>query len=133
MSIKAGFIGLGRMGLPMAYRLLNAGFALTVHNRSQEKVRQIVDAGAQPGNSAAATTQATDIVMTCLPDIATVDAVFLGADGIIAHAKPGQILIDHSTVGMPPPKPAPPPPPPKARSFSTPPSAAARNGPPTEL
>lgn len=101
MSIKAGFIGLGRMGLPMAYRLLNAGFALTVHNRSQEKVRQIVDAGAQPGNSAAATTQATDIVMTCLPDIATVEAVFLGADGIMAHAKPGQILIDHSTVGMP--------------------------------
>ena len=100
MSIKAGFIGLGRMGLPMAYRLLNAGFDLTVHNRSQEKVRQIVDAGAKPGSSAAAITQATDILMACLPDVATVEAVFLGADGIIAHAKPGQILIDHSTVGM---------------------------------
>ena len=100
MSIKAGFIGLGRMGLPMSYRLLNAGFALTVHNRSQEKVRQIVDAGAKPGHSAAAITQATDILMACLPDVATVEAVFLGADGIMAHAKPGQILIDHSTVGM---------------------------------
>ena len=100
MSSKAGFIGLGRMGLPMSYRLLNAGFDLTVHNRSQEKVRQIVDAGAKPGHSAAAITQATDILLTCLPDVATVEAVFLEADGIIANAKPGQILIDHSTVGM---------------------------------
>lgn len=100
MSSKAGFIGLGRMGLPMSYRLLNAGFDLTVHNRSPEKVRQIVDAGAKPGHSAAETTQATDILMTCLPDVATVEAVFLGDDGIIANAKPGQVLIDHSTVGM---------------------------------
>ena len=100
MSSKAGFIGLGRMGLPMSYRLLNAGFDLTVHNRSQEKVRQIVDAGAKPGHSAAETTQATDLLLTCLPDVATVEAVFLDADGIIANAKPGQILIDHSTVGM---------------------------------
>lgn len=88
------------MGLPMSYRLLNAGFDLTVHNRSQEKVRQIVDAGAKPGHSAAAITQATDILLTCLPDVATVEAVFLDADGIIANAKPSQILIDHSTVGM---------------------------------
>ena len=100
MSSKAGFIGLGRMGLPMSYRLLNAGFDLTAHNRSPEKVRQIVDAGAKPGHSAAETTQATDILMTCLPDVATVEAVFLDADGIIANAKPGQVLIDHSTVGM---------------------------------
>ena len=100
MSSKAGFIGLGRMGLPMSYRLLNAGFDLTVHNRSQEKVRQIVDAGAKPGHSAAETTRATDLLLTCLPDVATVEAVFLDADGIIANAKPGQILIDHSTVGM---------------------------------
>lgn len=84
----------------MSYRLLNAGFDLTVHNRSPEKVRQIVDAGAKPGHSAAETTRATDILMTCLPDVATVEAVFLGDDGIIANAKPGQVLIDHSTVGM---------------------------------
>ena len=84
----------------MSYRLLNAGFDLTVHNRSQEKVRQIVDAGAKPGHSAAETTRNTDLLLTCLPDVATVEAVFLDADGIIANAKPGQILIDHSTVGM---------------------------------
>ena len=53
MATKVGFIGLGRMGLPMSHRLLGAGFDLTVHNRSQGKVRQLVDAGARPGHSAA--------------------------------------------------------------------------------
>ncbi len=101
MATKVGFIGLGRMGLPMSYRLLEAGFDLTVHNRSQGKVRQIVDAGAKTGNSVAETTRSTDILLTCLPDIATVEAVFLGDDGIIENAKPSQILVDHSTVGMP--------------------------------
>ena len=46
MSEKIGFIGLGRMGLPMSYNLLRAGYDLTVHNRSPEKVMQIADAGA---------------------------------------------------------------------------------------
>lgn len=100
MATKVGFIGLGRMGLPMSYRLLGAGFDLTVHNRSQGKVQQIADAGARPGHSAAAITRTTDILLTCLPDIATVEAVFLGDGGIIENARPGQILVDHSTVGM---------------------------------
>ena len=100
MAIKAGFIGLGRMGLPMSYRLLGAGFDLVVHNRSQEKVRQIADSGALPGRSTAETTRNCDILLACLPDIATVEEVFLGADGIIENAQPGQILVDHSTVGM---------------------------------
>ena len=50
---KVGFIGLGRMGLPMAYRLLSAGFDLTVHNRSQGKVQEIATAGAKAATSVA--------------------------------------------------------------------------------
>ena len=53
MTTKIGFIGLGRMGLPMSYKLLKAGYDLTVHNRSQEKVRQIADVGATTVASAA--------------------------------------------------------------------------------
>ena len=48
MTIRVGFIGLGRMGLPMCYRLLQAGFDPTVHNRSQEKVKGIAQDGASP-------------------------------------------------------------------------------------
>ena len=99
-TMKVGFIGLGRMGLPMSYRLLAAGFDLTVHNRSQGKVRQISEAGAHPAESAAQVVHDADIVLACLPDVATVRKVFLGEDGIVANARPGQVLVDHSTVGL---------------------------------
>ena len=52
-----GFIGLGRMGLPMGYNLLKAGIDLTVHNRSQPKVQEIADAGATAARSSAEVTQ----------------------------------------------------------------------------
>jgi 3-hydroxyisobutyrate dehydrogenase/2-hydroxy-3-oxopropionate reductase len=99
-ALKVGFIGLGRMGLPMAYRLLGAGFHLTVHNRSQGKVLQIAKDGAHPATSIAQITQATDVLLTCLPDVATSEEIFLGPTGVIAHARPDQILVDHSTVGI---------------------------------
>lgn len=99
-ELKVGFIGLGRMGLPMAHRLLGAGFHLTVHNRSQGKVLRIAKDGAHPATSIAQVTQATDSLLTCLPDVATVEDVYLGENGIVANARPGQILADHSTVGM---------------------------------
>ncbi|MCH8897048.1 MAG: NAD(P)-binding domain-containing protein, partial [Chloroflexi bacterium] len=68
---KVGFIGLGRMGLPMSRRLLAAGFDLTVHNRSQGKVQEIAQEGAHPAVSITEITRAADILLTCLPDIAT--------------------------------------------------------------
>ena len=99
-DLKVGFIGLGRMGLPMCYRLLGAGFDLTIHNRSQGKVREIAASGARPATSAAQVTQESDIVLACLPDVAAVEAVFLGDDGVIANCRQGQVLADHSTVGI---------------------------------
>jgi len=100
MTLKVGFVGLGRMGLPMSYRLLNAGFELIVYNRSQDKVKQICDAGATKADSLAEITAKSDVVLSCLPDIDTVEALFLGSGGIIDNAKPGQVLVDHSTVGI---------------------------------
>ena len=97
---KIGFIGLGRMGLPMAYNLLKAGLDLTVHNRSQPKVQDIAAAGAIAAISSAEVTRQCDIVLACLPDIATSEEVFLGPDGVMANARPGQIIVDHSTVGI---------------------------------
>ncbi|MEK7806728.1 MAG: NAD(P)-dependent oxidoreductase, partial [Chloroflexota bacterium] len=99
-ALKVGFIGLGRMGLPMCYRLLHAGFELTVHNRSQGKVLEIAAAGAHPAISAAQVTAEVDIVLACLPDVATSEEIFLGPAGVIANSRPGQVLVDHSTVGI---------------------------------
>ena len=100
MVLKVGFIGLGRMGLPMSYRLLQAGFELTVQNRSQGKVNEIARAGANPACTAAQVTKECDVVLACLPDVATSEEVFLGQDGVVANAHPGQILVDTSTVGI---------------------------------
>ncbi len=97
MTDKIGFIGLGRMGLPMSYNLLNAGYDLTVHNRSQEKVRQIADAGAAAAASTAEVVANCDIVLACLPDVETCERVLL--DEALPNARPGQIIVDHSTVG----------------------------------
>lgn len=97
MTEKIGFIGLGRMGLPMSYNLLHAGYELTVHNRSQEKVRQIADAGATAAASTAEVVANCDIVLACLPDVATCERVLL--DEALPNARPGQIIVDHSTVG----------------------------------
>jgi len=84
----------------MSYRLLRAGFDLTVHNRSQGKVQEIAKAGAHPATSTAEVTAAADIVLTCLPDITTVEEIFLGENGVVANTRPGQVLVDHSTVGV---------------------------------
>jgi 3-hydroxyisobutyrate dehydrogenase-like beta-hydroxyacid dehydrogenase len=88
------------MGLPMSRRLLGAGFDLMVHNRSQDKVQEIAGEGARAARSTAEITRAVDILLTCLPDIATVEELFLGPDGIIENSRPGQVLVDHSTVGV---------------------------------
>lgn len=100
MTNKIGFIGLGRMGLPMSYNLLKAGFDLTVHNRSQPKVQEIAAAGATAATSTAEITQQCDIILACLPDIATSEEILLDPDGVIANTRPGQIIVDHSTVGI---------------------------------
>jgi 3-hydroxyisobutyrate dehydrogenase-like beta-hydroxyacid dehydrogenase len=99
LTEKIGFIGLGRMGLPMSYNLLRAGYDLTVHNRSQEKVRQIADAGATAAKSVAEVTENCDVVLACLPDVAACETVLLGEDGVLPNSRPGQIIVDHSTVG----------------------------------
>ena len=97
-----GFIGLGRMGMPMSKNLLKAGFQLVVHNRSQGRVEEIAQLGAQVASSPASpaeVTQSCDILLTCLPDVATVEEVFIGEGGVLSAAKSGQVLVDHSTVG----------------------------------
>ena len=97
--MKVGFIGLGNMGMPMSKNLLTAGFEITVHNRSRGKVDELARFGATPAASSAEVTLASDIVLTCLPDVATVEQVFLVEEGIVASVRAGQILVDHSTVG----------------------------------
>lgn len=96
--MNVGFIGLGKMGRPMTQHLLEAGHTVTIHNRSQGAVDQLVAAGARRAGSPAEVSGASDIVLTCLTNTPSVDDVYFGPNGLINAIRPGQILVDHSTV-----------------------------------
>jgi 2-hydroxy-3-oxopropionate reductase len=93
-----GFIGLGIMGKPMARNLIAAGLDLTVHNRSRATVDELAREGAEVAGSPAAVAGSSDVVITMLPDSPDVESVLLGPAGLLAHADPGSLVIDMSTI-----------------------------------
>jgi 3-hydroxyisobutyrate dehydrogenase-like beta-hydroxyacid dehydrogenase len=93
-----GFLGLGRMGAPMAANLLKAGHTLLVHDVSADAVAALVAQGAQAAGSAAALGEQCDVVFTSLPTPAIVREAVLGPDGVCARRQPA-ILCDLSTSG----------------------------------
>ena len=95
---KVGWIGLGKMGHPMARRLLDGGFALTVFNRTPGKARELVDLGAREAGSAGEAAAASDLVFTMIADDAALEEVTTGENGVLRTAAPGSVLIDMSTV-----------------------------------
>ena len=97
-KLRLGYIGLGRMGKPMAINLLKAGYPLIVHNRSRGKVQELVNLGALAATSPKQVAAESDVVFTNLPDTPDVLAVALGKDGIIEGAHEGLIYIDNSTI-----------------------------------
>jgi 2-hydroxy-3-oxopropionate reductase len=93
-----GFIGLGIMGGPMARNLVAAGFAVRGHNRSAAAVQRLAEAGGTATGSVAEAVTGADVVITMLPDSPDVEAVLTGGDGVFAHAEPGALVIDMSTI-----------------------------------
>jgi 3-hydroxyisobutyrate dehydrogenase len=97
---RVGFIGLGKMGVPMAARLHGAGYPLLVRDARPDAARAFVAShtGAVAAANAAALAPC-DVVITMLPDSDVVDAVVLGGDdaGLIALLRPGTVVIDMSS------------------------------------
>lgn len=96
-SLSIAFIGTGVMGRSMAGHLQKAGHSLHVHNRTKEKAKALIEAGAIWHDSAGATVAAADVVVTMLGFPSDVEASYLGAGGIIERAKKGALLIDMTT------------------------------------
>ena len=94
-----GFVGVGLMGVPMARRLLRAGYGVHVVNRSRSNVDLLVAEGATAPRTLSELAARCRIVLTALPTPAAVEAVYLADDGLVATAPPGALLIDCSTVG----------------------------------
>ncbi len=95
---RVAFIGLGIMGKPMALHLLQAGYPLTIFNRSPGPQNELVAAGAIAGTSPKHVAEQSDVVITMLPDSPDVEQVVLGVDGVLDGLQPGGLVIDMSTV-----------------------------------
>jgi 3-hydroxyisobutyrate dehydrogenase len=95
-----GFIGLGNMGLPMARNLMRAGHRLRAFDIVPASVEAAVAAGATAAGSAAEAAAGAELVITMLPEGRHVREVWLGAAGTLAHADPGALLIDCSTIDV---------------------------------
>lgn len=95
---RLGFIGLGLMGKPMTLRLLAAGYAVAVWNRSRDKMLPLVEKGAQAEASPAGVARAADIVLMCVTDQDAAQAVLFGPDGIASGGAPGKLVVDFSSI-----------------------------------
>lgn len=89
-----GFVGLGHMGSPMARNLAKAGYDVVVHDTDPAKMRKF----AKHAKSLSELASTCPRIITMLPNNSIVNNVYLGSDGLVAHAKPNSTLIDCSTV-----------------------------------
>lgn len=99
VATRVAFLGLGRMGLPMAGRLVDAGHDLRVWNRTPSRADELVAHGAIGAASAAGAAGDAEIVITMLADPAALDEVVFGPQGVAGSIDPEAVLIDMSTVG----------------------------------
>lgn len=101
---KITFIGLGNMGLPMAKNLVAAGHDVTGFDLSDDAKAALTEAGGNPTTLSAQTIAAAaakaEIVVSMLPAGKHVTSVYTGADGVLANAPKGALLIDSSTIDV---------------------------------
>mgnify|MGYP001029644774 FL=1 len=98
MTAHIGFIGLGLMGRAMVSCLLDAGHPVKVlGHKDRSGIEAAIANGAVEATDAASLTAAVDIVMLCMGTSAQVEARMFGDTGVLAAAKPDQIVIDFGT------------------------------------
>lgn len=95
---KIGWIGLGKMGVPMSQNLVKKGYSLTVYNRTKDKTKALADVGAKVADSPKAAASGADVVISMISDDPVLEAISYGPNGAFEGAKSGSIFIDMSTV-----------------------------------
>ena len=96
-SPSVAFIGLGRMGLPMAKNLVAAGFEVTGYDRSEAACASFAEAGGKTAASARGAAAGAGVVITMLPTSAIVASCLVGEEDALAEAAPGALVIDMSS------------------------------------
>lgn len=90
---KIGFIGTGVMGSSMVKHLLNAGYPVTVYNRTKEKAQAVIDAGAKWADTPKEVASQSDVVLTIVGYPTDVEEVFLEKKGFFKVYKRVQFLL----------------------------------------
>ncbi len=94
---SVGFIGTGVMGKSMAGHLMNAGYPVHVYTRTKAKAEDLLEKGAKWADTPKEIAQNCDVIITMVGYPKDVEEVYLGAEGLVAHAKEGSYLIDMTT------------------------------------
>jgi 3-hydroxyisobutyrate dehydrogenase/2-hydroxy-3-oxopropionate reductase len=96
---KLGFLGLGLMGYPMARNLARAGHDVAVWSHTATKAQQLAqEEKAVACDSPQQVGEQAECIFACVGDTRMAEEVFLGANGVIAGAKPGTVVVDCSTI-----------------------------------
>ncbi|HMK43024.1 MAG TPA: NAD(P)-dependent oxidoreductase [Dissulfurispiraceae bacterium] len=98
---RVALFGLGTMGMGIAVNLIKNGCELFVYNRTAEKAKQIVGLGATLESTPSAAAAKADVIISVVGDDAASQAVWLGADGGLAGARSGSIVVECSTLSIP--------------------------------
>ena len=94
---RIGWIGTGVMGRSMALHLVKAGYDLAVYTRTEQRAKDVLDAGASWAASPGAAAEGADAAFAIVGYPADVEEVFLGSGGIVASAPSGALLVDMTT------------------------------------
>jgi 3-hydroxyisobutyrate dehydrogenase len=97
-AVKLGYLGLGMMGFPMTRRLLNAGYDVTVWNRSSGKAAALVETGARLASSPREIAATASIIFMCVTDASAVEEVVFGPDGLATVDGAGKLVVDFSSI-----------------------------------
>ena len=95
---RLGFIGLGHLGSRIARRLAAAGFPMAAYDRDPDKTKELAALGAAVAPSVGDLAGDTDVVLSCVSNDAAVEAVYLGAGGLLEFARPGTRIVELSTI-----------------------------------
>ena len=88
---KVGFVGIGKIGLPICANLIKSGYAVVGYRRSS--LAEFEALGGIAARSPAEVSAQTDIVFTCLPDAAALEEVMRGPHGLVAAARNNQVVL----------------------------------------
>jgi 3-hydroxyisobutyrate dehydrogenase len=96
---RVAFLGTGLMGSPMVLRLLQAGIAVSVWNRSPDKLEKLVAAGATAATSPAEAADGAEAVCLCLANVEAAESALFGARGAVSSSMAPKLIVDFSTIG----------------------------------